>query len=62
MSMTFTNPRLAALDGFRVEIDAARERGTDGVDHDPQTLSGATDRHRPPQAPPAHAVPGMRPA
>src|SRR5438552_15111107 len=26
MSSTFADPRLATLDGFRVEIDAARER------------------------------------
>jgi 2-oxoglutaroyl-CoA hydrolase len=35
MPMTFTNPRLAKLDGFRVEIDPARERADVILDRPP---------------------------
>ena len=41
------------------EGDASRERGTDGVDHDAPTLSGATDSHRRRRE---HAGPGMQAA
>jgi 2-oxoglutaroyl-CoA hydrolase len=34
-AMTFTDPRLATLDGFRVEIDAARERADIILDRPP---------------------------
>jgi 2-oxoglutaroyl-CoA hydrolase len=34
-TMTFTDPRLATLDGFRVEIDAARERADIVLDRPP---------------------------
>jgi 2-oxoglutaroyl-CoA hydrolase len=35
MTMTFTDPRLAKLDGFRVEIDPARERADVILDRPP---------------------------
>ena len=35
MNATFTDPRLAALDGFRVEIDEARERADVILDRPP---------------------------
>src|SRR5476649_1119255 len=35
MTMTFTDPRLAKLDGFRVEIDPARERADVVLDRPP---------------------------
>ena len=35
MNKTFTDPRLATLDGFRVEIDAARERADVILDRPP---------------------------
>jgi 2-oxoglutaroyl-CoA hydrolase len=34
-TMTFTDPRLATLDGFRVEIDAGRQRGDVILDRPP---------------------------
>ena len=36
--MTFTDPRLATLDGFRVEIDATRERADIILDRPPLNI------------------------
>ena len=42
--MTFTDPRLAALDGFRVEIDAARERADVILDRPPFNIVSMPQR------------------
>ena len=42
--MTFTDPRLAALDGFRVEIDAARERADVILDRPPFNIISMPQR------------------
>ena len=44
MSATFTDPRLAALDGFRVEIDAARERADVILDRPPFNIVSMPQR------------------
>ena len=41
---TFTDPRLAALDGFRVEIDAARERADVILDRPPFNIVSMPQR------------------
>src|SRR5215467_14339167 len=43
-AMTFTNPRLAALDGFRVEIDPARERADVILDRPPFNIVSMPQR------------------
>jgi 2-oxoglutaroyl-CoA hydrolase len=42
--MTFTDPRLASLDGFRVEIDAARERADIILDRSPFNIVSMPQR------------------
>ncbi|OWJ62819.1 enoyl-CoA hydratase/isomerase family protein [Inquilinus limosus] len=42
--MTFSNPRLAALDGFRVEIDEARERADIVLDRPPFNIVSMPQR------------------
>jgi 2-oxoglutaroyl-CoA hydrolase len=42
--MTFTDPRLAALDGFRVEIDADRERADVVLDRPPFNIVSMPQR------------------
>jgi 2-oxoglutaroyl-CoA hydrolase len=42
--MTFTDPRLAKLDGFRVEIDAARERADVVLDRPPLNVVSMPQR------------------
>jgi 2-oxoglutaroyl-CoA hydrolase len=42
--MTFTDPRLATLDGFRVEIDAARERADIVLDRPPFNIVSMPQR------------------
>ena len=42
--MTFTDPRLATLDGFRVEIDAARERADVILDRPPLNVVSMPQR------------------
>ncbi len=42
--MTFTDPRLATLDGFRVEIDAARERADIVLDRPPFNIISMPQR------------------
>ncbi|MBV9756431.1 MAG: enoyl-CoA hydratase/isomerase family protein [Alphaproteobacteria bacterium] len=42
--MTFTDPRLAALDGFRVEIDPARERADIVLDRPPFNIVSMPQR------------------
>ena len=42
--MTFTDPRLAKLDGFRVEIDAARERADVILDRPPLNVISMPQR------------------
>jgi 2-oxoglutaroyl-CoA hydrolase len=42
--MTFTDPRLAALDGFRVEIDAAHERADVILDRPPFNIISMPQR------------------
>ncbi len=44
MSETFTDPRLARLDGFRVEIDAARERADIVLDRPPLNVISMPQR------------------
>ena len=44
MNATFTDPRLAALDGFRVEIDAARERADVILDRPPFNIVSMPQR------------------
>jgi 2-oxoglutaroyl-CoA hydrolase len=44
MSSTFADPRLAALDGFRVEIDAARERADVILDRPPFNIVSMPQR------------------
>src|SRR3954466_4197345 len=41
---TFTDPRLAALDGFRVEIDAAHERADVVLDRPPFNIVSMPQR------------------
>lgn len=43
-SMTFTDPRLATLDGFRVEIDPARERADVILDRPPFNIVSMPER------------------
>src|SRR4051812_38671478 len=43
-AMTFTDPRLATLDGFRVEIDAARERADLILDRPPFNIISMPQR------------------
>ena len=43
-SMTFTDPRLAKLDGFRVEIDEARERADIVLDRPPFNIIAMPER------------------
>ena len=43
-AMTFNDPRLAALDGFRVEIDAARERADIVLDRAPFNIVSMPQR------------------
>ena len=42
--MTFTDPRLAALDGFRVEIDESRERADVILDRPPFNIISMPQR------------------
>jgi 2-oxoglutaroyl-CoA hydrolase len=44
MSYTFTDPRLAALDGFRVEIDESRERADVILDRPPFNIVSMPQR------------------
>jgi len=44
MNATFTDPRLAALDGFRAEIDAARERADVILDRPPFNIVSMPQR------------------
>src|SRR3979411_1008997 len=44
MSSTFADPRLAALDGFRVEIDPARERADVILDRPPFNIVSMPQR------------------
>jgi len=44
MNATFTDPRLATLDGFRVEIDAARERADVILDRPPFNIVSMPQR------------------
>jgi len=44
MNATFTDPRLASLDGFRVEIDAARERADVILDRPPFNIVSMPQR------------------
>src|ERR671931_215922 len=44
MSSTFADPRLATLDGFRVEIDAARERADIVLDRPPFNIVSMPQR------------------
>ncbi len=44
MSETFTDPRLATLDGFRVEVDAARERADVILDRPPLNVVSMPQR------------------
>ncbi|MET0668658.1 MAG: enoyl-CoA hydratase-related protein [Xanthobacteraceae bacterium] len=44
MSETFTDPRLAPLDGFRVEVDAARERADVILDRPPLNVVSMPQR------------------
>jgi 2-oxoglutaroyl-CoA hydrolase len=44
MSSTFADPRLAALDGFRVEIDASRERADIILDRPPFNIVSMPQR------------------
>src|SRR5439155_15712118 len=44
MSSTFADPRLATLDGFRVEIDAARERADVILDRPPFNIVSMPQR------------------
>jgi 2-oxoglutaroyl-CoA hydrolase len=44
MNATFTDPRLATLDGFRVEIDAARERADIILDRAPLNVDSMPQR------------------
>src|SRR5205085_7780251 len=44
MNATFTDPRLATLDGFRVEIDAARERADVVLDRPPFNIVSMPQR------------------
>ena len=44
MSSSFADPRLAALDGFRVEIDAARERADIILDRPPFNIVSMPQR------------------
>jgi len=44
MNSTFADPRLAALDGFRVEIDAARERADVILDRPPFNIVSMPQR------------------
>ena len=44
MNATFTDPRLAALDGFRVEIDEARERADVILDRPPFNIVSMPQR------------------
>src|SRR5947208_11410762 len=43
-AMTFTDPRLAKLDGFRVEIDEARERADIVLDRPPFNIISMPQR------------------
>jgi 2-oxoglutaroyl-CoA hydrolase len=43
-AMTFNDPRLAALDGFRVEIDEARERADIVLDRPPFNIISMPQR------------------
>src|SRR4051794_15333856 len=43
-AMTFTDPRLATLDGFRVDIDAARERADIVLDRPPFNIISMPQR------------------
>jgi 2-oxoglutaroyl-CoA hydrolase len=44
MSSTFADPRIAALDGFRVDIDPARERGDVVLDRPPFNIVSMPQR------------------
>ena len=44
MSETFIDPRLAMLDGFRVEVDAARERADVILDRPPLNVVSMPQR------------------
>src|SRR5688500_1122118 len=44
MNVTFTDPRLSVLDGFRVEIDAARERADVILDRPPFNIVSMPQR------------------
>ena len=44
MTYAFTDPRLAALDGFRVEIDEARERADVILDRPPFNIVSMPQR------------------
>src|SRR5438094_9712815 len=44
MNATFTDPRLATLDGFRVELDPARERAAVILDRPPFNIVSMPQR------------------